>query len=108
MPPTSTEQLATVRRWVGSHPDDTEILVALAVNDDPLRVALQILHVRLADMVANPLKWATVDDYSEDRSGNLAALRGQIAALEAEVDGVTAADDYGWSSTPICGPSLAR
>ncbi len=105
MPPTP---LDIIRRWTGSTPDDLTLLVALETEPDPLKVALQVLHVRYSDMVANPAKWAVVDDYSQDTSENLALLAAQIRRLEGEVDGTGAVSDYPWGSAPIEGPSLKR
>lgn len=105
--PTADENLATVREWTGSQPDDVTILTALATAE-ALPVALHILRVRYADMVANPAKWAVVDDYSQDASENLKLLAAQIRRLEGTIDetGVTA--EYGWQTVYIEGPSLAR
>jgi hypothetical protein len=100
--------LDIIRRWTGSIPDDLTLLVALESEPDPLKVALQVLHVRYSDMVANPAKWAVVDDYSQDTESNLAALASQIRRLEGEVDGTGAVNDYPWGSVPIEGPSLRR
>lgn len=102
------DPIAAVRRWVGSQPDDVDLWVTLdQYGEDPDRAALHILRVRYADMVANPAKWAVVDDYSQDGTANLAFLRAQIARLEAIV-GEAEPDPWGFSSTPICGPGVTR
>ena len=98
------DNLAAIRQWVGSVPDDVELLTLLAAGDEPQRIALQILRVRYADMVTNPAKWAVVDDYSQDGTANLKALAAQIGRLENALG----EGEVTFTSTPICGPSMER
>lgn len=102
-----TTPLQIAREWVGSQPDDTALQAAIDEWRSPHRAALAILRARRADMIAQPAKWAVVDDYSQDASANLRALDDQIARLEALVP-EEGTDPVGWSSTPIIPPSLDR
>jgi len=85
----SADDIAAVREWVGSDPDDDTVEAELdRWVDDPHpveRAALAILRVRLADVLAGPAKWAEGQDYSEDWSSNLKLLQGRVARLEGIV-----------------------
>jgi hypothetical protein len=101
--------LAAIREWVGSTPDDTTLLVLLEDHGgDVKRTALGVLRTRYADMISNPTKWATVDDYSEDWSENLRVLRAQVVRLEDEVEGEAATGGYAFQSVAIAGPGSNR
>lgn len=98
--------ITLVREYVGTTPDDDAIMAMLNAHDgDAHGAARSILRVRLADMIAHPAKWAVVDDYSQDTSANIAAVRAQIAAIDDEIAGIAPG---AWRQIPIVGPSMAR
>ena len=101
-------EIDIIRQWVGSEPDDADLLDQLANGTPPLRIALHILRVRYADMLANPTKWAVTDDYSQDTGKNVELLAARIGRLENELGETPDQATYPFSATPICGPSIGR
>ena len=73
-----------VRSWVGDTPDDQTVADALEFyDDDANQAALSILRRIRANLIAgSAVKFAVDGDYSEDRTGQLAALAALIATLE--------------------------
>lgn len=99
--------IAAVRAWVGSTPDDDVILDALDDHASVYAAALHLLRVRRADMVATAARFAVSGDYSQDTTANIKALDAQIARLE-DLAGVDSSTVATLTSAPICGPSLGR
>lgn len=86
--PLLADDLARIREWVGSSPDDGDVATVYErVGEDPLAAALSILRTRRADMLAEPATWAVSGEYSQSTKDNLAALDRQIADLETLVPG---------------------
>lgn len=95
----TTDQLAVIRRWVGSKVghdgdviDGTDLDARLARLTTPEAVALEILGQARADIVlGNPVSFTITGDQSEDWSKNLEALDKHIALLERVCGSATVA-----------------
>lgn len=100
---TDAQDIRTIRRWVGSTPDDQALLDELAAAaGDPLAAALQILEVRRADMEARAAQLAVPDDYSRT------VAQWQIDRLTEKIDRLTqliaeAAGTVAVSELPVVG-----
>jgi hypothetical protein len=78
----TAEQLAEVRDWVGSTPDDGEVgdtFDALGSVRDTIR---RILRRRRADLIANPAQFSVPGEYSQNTGDNLKYLDALIASLD--------------------------
>jgi hypothetical protein len=75
--------LAWMREWIGSSPDDAALADKLAAYDGKRTLAaLGILRSRRADLLADPLSYSIRGDVSVNAAGNLSALDSLIAQLE--------------------------
>jgi hypothetical protein len=81
----SAAELAEIRSYVGSAPDDDVLNEAwdrlLSVN----AVALEVLRKRLADFQASPGSLSVAGDFSQSTDVNMRLLADQVADLEAAV-----------------------
>lgn len=78
----TVEQLAEIREWVGSTPDDATVEAtfdALGGVRDTIR---RILRMRRADMIANPSQFAIPGEYSQSTVQNLKSIDELLAELE--------------------------
>lgn len=88
------DQDAYFRARLGSGYDDFDVEQRLLRNGgvgfEPL-VVVEVLQERLATMVASPLSFTIVGDYSENRADNVKLLQAQLvdAREEAAVIGVS-------------------
>lgn len=77
----SAAELAEIRRWVGSTPDDSTLNEIwdrlLSVN----AVALEVLGKRLADFEKDPGSLSVVGDFSQSTDVNIRSLNEKIAKL---------------------------
>lgn len=73
---------AEIRTWVGTAAETSD----LAARYERLRsvhaVALEVLRLRLADVLANPATFSIDGDYSQSWGENIRTLRSQVAQLE--------------------------
>lgn len=84
----SPEDLAWLREWVGSSPDDATLEAQLDLYGVRSLTALGILRVRRADLLGDPLSYSIRGDVTVNAAGNLSALDILIARLE----GIAVAD----------------
>lgn len=91
----SDADLAALRGWVGTEasggPTDLELDDAFTRLGTVTLVAEEVLRTRLVGMLAAPLDIDITNDVHEKWDSNVAALRDQVATLEA-VNGTTIRD----------------
>lgn len=78
----TAEQLAEIREWVGSTPDDVTVSAtfdALGGVRDTIR---RILRMRRADLIANPSQFAIPGEYSQSTVANLKAIDSLLEQLD--------------------------
>lgn len=103
----SPADLAWMREWVGSDPDDAALADRLAVYEGKRTLAvIGLLRMRRADLLSDPVSYSIRGDVTVNAGANLTALDGMIASLEAQAvaDGDLEADD----AELIRGASLER
>lgn len=82
--PIEPADLAWMREWIGSTPDDATLEERLAVYDGVRSLTvLGVLRTRRADLLADPLSYSIRGDVTVNATANLAALESLIASLEA-------------------------
>lgn len=93
--PLSVGDLAWVRSEVGSTspPTDADLDGKYDRLGSPVEVALEVLRGRLADFLADPVKWSLDGEHAEDSSANIKALSAQIARLEASMVAASVDED---------------
>lgn len=83
-PDISGADLAWIREWIGSQPDDNAVAVRLGQVDGKRSLAaLSFLRQRRADLLTDPLSYSIRGDITVNAQGNLNALDGIILQLEA-------------------------
>src|SRR5437868_15933 len=88
------EDLAGIRAWVGSNPDDADLGVRWDRLADVYAVSLEVLRGRLADLITTAD--LSVDGFMREGAPNaeqIKALRAQIGKLEGLVPGPDVTDD---------------
>lgn len=79
------EQLAAIRTWVGSTPDDNALNVIWDRLLSVPAVALEVLGQRQADFEKAPESLSVVGDFSQSTGTNIRSLNDKIAQLTALV-----------------------
>jgi len=83
------DQIVTIRRSVGSKPDDAALDVIYARNGGSVDdLILEVLETRLADLRAAPDSFSIPGEYSQSTRGQMDFLEKQIAALGGGAGGV--------------------
>lgn len=59
-------------------------LARLGGDGNEPAVAVEVLEVRLADMLKNPAQFSVPGDYSENRTANIEQLRKMLASAQSE------------------------
>ena len=99
--------LAWMREWVGSSPDDAALADRLEVYEGQRTLAvIGLLRMRRADLLSDPLSYSIRGDVTVNASANLTALDSMLAKLEAIAasEGVMESD----ASGSILGAQLER
>lgn len=95
-------QIAELRSWIGTEPDDATLDASydrLGTLED---VALEVLRARRAEMVLDgPAKLDITGDRNEDWSANLNALNKDIATLTGPGGGTAASGTQAVSTLPL-------
>lgn len=81
----SADELAAIRAWVGSTPDDTAVNAKWDRLLSVEAVALEILRGRRADYEASPASLSVSGEFSMGVGDNIKSLTADIAALELAV-----------------------
>lgn len=77
----SADQLVTIRRAVGTAPDDAELNTIYARTGDVAELILEVLETRLADMKRQPASFSIPGEYSQSTGDNIRALEKAVASL---------------------------
>lgn len=75
------DQLIQIRRKIGTAPDDAALDAIYDRVGDLDELVLEVLEIRLADMMRAPSSFAVPGEYSQSTSENIRALERDIAAL---------------------------
>lgn len=84
--PLTDPQYVLIRRFVGSGFTGSEIDAAYERNETLRGAALELLEIRRADFLVNPLAFTIVSEYSQDASKNLVALDALIESVRGNTD----------------------
>lgn len=74
-------QLAAIRAEVGSTPDDATLQLIFDRTANLGAVAVEVISMRLSDLLASPATFTIIGDYSQSNETNIAGLRSQLSRL---------------------------
>lgn len=82
----TADEIAQIRRWVGTQPSDADLQVVHHRHQDPDSTALEILETRYAEMLNDPVQHSLAGEVSENWSKNIDSVRKLIDRLEAKIN----------------------
>lgn len=77
----TVDQLVRIRRQVGDKPDNAALQSIYDRTGDLDELVLEVLEIRLANLVASPAQFTVVGEYGQDTGKNIDALKGVVGVL---------------------------
>lgn len=77
------DQLVYVRRQIGNSPTDAELQVTYDRLADVDQVVLEVLEIRLANLIADPATFSVSGEYSQSTAVNIQALQKKLDEWKA-------------------------
>lgn len=79
--PMTADQIIAARRQVGNAPDDATLNATYDRLLDVDAVVLEVLEIRLAELLRKPAQFSVPGEYSQSTDANIKALTERIASL---------------------------